>query len=246
MERTISLLSFLVLVYSAQYGEDSVTVKLYDAYVTNSMVQWKEYLDSNANKEPTEKLWYQIMSYYYGYIAYCLGVLKDPSEARIYLERAEVLLKQGEQKHYKQSTVFAYHSALIGYRIALHPLSALIIGQKGMYYAERARNADSLDPFAYVQLGNVFYYTPMLFGGSKEKALQFFYRAIQLYEHHKIVKYNWMYLNTLALTGKYAMELGRHEDAWKVLTKALQVEPRYMWVKDELLPQCEDKRKEKE
>lgn len=245
MERTYTFVVLFFIGASSAYGVDSTTVRLYEAYISNSMVQWKEFLDMNEKKDRlTEQRWSQLLNYYYGYIAYCLGAIKDQGEATRYLERAEELLQYGEQRKYKQSTLYAYRSAFIGYRIALSPLKALTIGRDGRRYAEKAREADGSDPLAYIQLGNVFYFTPSLFGGSKEKALMFFREALHLFEVNGMTEYNWNYLNTLALVGKFAMELEQYELAYELLTKALRVEPRYRWVREELLPQCEQARKE--
>ncbi len=86
--------------------------------------------------------------------------------------------------------------------------------------------------------------TPEFFGGSKKKALEYFTKAVELFESGEDVNpegIDWGYTDALAWQGKAFMELGKYQQAVDVFKKALGVEPDFVWVKHKLLPEAEEK-----
>jgi tetratricopeptide (TPR) repeat protein len=79
---------------------------------------------------------------------------------------------------------------------------------------------------------------PAIFGGSKTKALQYYNKALELFDHQgpEAKKNNWNYLNLLVLAGQIQNELGEVEKAVDHFEEALRIESDFTWVKDELLP----------
>ena len=87
-------------------------------------------------------------------------------------------------------------------------------------------------------MGNIWSNMPELFGGSDEKALKHYKKALEVLEQKSAeeLKNNWMYLNLLALIGQTAQRLATYEKVRRYFEKALKIEPRFLWVKNELLP----------
>lgn len=209
--------------------------EIYEAYVHSDMARWKVVMDKMEASAPlTQAQLLELINYQYGYIGWCLAEDKN-QEAKKYIDKAEAGALLLLKKQYRESQAHAYLAAIYGFRISLSPLKAPVIGPKSLEQAEMAMSKDKQNPFAYLQIGNALYYRPKLFGGSKEKALPYYLKAEQLMAATDI-KDDWNYLNLLALIGVGYLETDQPQKADVYFTKALKLEPRFSWVKDELVP----------
>jgi tetratricopeptide (TPR) repeat protein len=87
-----------------------------------------------------------------------------------------------------------------------------------------------------------------MFGGSKEDAMKNFSKAVSLFEREENIDSlspNWGYLESLAWLGRANTALENYETALYAYNKALNVEPNFMWVKNNLLPNLKKKMSEK-
>lgn len=126
----------------------------------------------------------------------------------------------------------------IGFEIGLSPSKAPFIGSESFSFAEQSLAIDSLNAFAYIQLGNIAFYTPRMFGGSKTEAMQHYNKAINLMKKADIqLNQNWNYLNLLAKTINVYMKFEKYVIAKKICIKTLTFEPDFDWVKNDLYPQ---------
>jgi len=100
------------------------------------------------------------------------------------------------------------------------------------------------NPMGYIQYGNSQFYMPPIFGGSKKEAVEHFIKAEKLMEKDKSKTENdWNYLSLLALIGQSYFAMEDYTNAKIYYDKALTVEPNFLWVKKELLPQLMGKMK---
>ena len=212
--------------------------QVYMAYINGDMGQWKKILSqSQQNNRPTPLQRLERVNYQYGYIAWCIGN-KKMSEAREWISRMDADLDNLEKAGYALSSVYAYKAALYGYRIGINKLQAPFLGPKSSSYAEKAIQTDPSNALGHQQYGNIRYYTPTLFGGSKEDAASSLLKAIQLMETHpEQLQWDWNYLSLLTAVAEMYYETGDRTKALIYLQKALKKEPGYQWVKNELLPQ---------
>jgi len=179
MERTFYLLvfSFVFGVFTS-YGQANYSI--YHAYISGNMNAWKTTLDSLygvPKKTNQEQL--DLINFQYGYIAWCIDNERD-SEATAYLRKAEGLLTQLEKQKINPSMLHAYTAAFVGFKIGLAPYKAPFIGPASADHANQSVLADSTNAFGYVQLGNVAFYTPQVFGGSKTEAINYYLKALYL------------------------------------------------------------------
>lgn len=211
---------------------------IYRAYVIGDMGKWKKTMDSLENVIPkTNKEKLDLINYQYGYIAWCIDKNKD-AEAEVYLEKTQVLLKHLEKQNYSLSMLYAYKAAFIGFEIGISPYKAPFIGSESLRFARQSLALDSQNAFAYVQLGNIAFYTPQLFGGSKSEAMEHYEKAIRIMEEEgKQLLINWNYLNLLATTINAYMKFEKYNNAKNLSVKTLYIEPNFEWVKNELYPQ---------
>ena len=179
----------------------------------------------------------ELTNYQYGYIGWSIGNNKN-KEAYKYLYLAEDNLKILEKARYKASIVNSYRSAFYGFRISLNVLKAPFIGPKSLKCAKLAMKQDEMNPFGYIQYGNCQLYMPGVFGGSKSEALVNFKKAEQIMEHNGLqLAEDWNYLSLLTAIGQSYLKLKNYKLAKFYYDKVLRVEPRFLWVKNELYPE---------
>ncbi len=240
MERKIAWIAVIML-FAQITTSAQADKKIYNAYISGDMGAWKERLDvleNNATASKQERL--NLVNYLYGYIAWSIEQDKE-EEARKYISTAESLLDKLEKKNHQLSTIYAYRAAFVGFEIALARRKAPFLGPKSLEFAENSIKLDSKNSFGYVQLGNIEFYTPALFGGSKEVAMQHYRNAVRIMENNPdSLKNNWNYVNLLATIIQAYMETGQYDKALDYCKKTLQYEPRFDWVKNELYPEVKN------
>lgn len=226
---SLSLLSCCVL------GQNNKSI--YNAYVSGNMTKWKAAMDSvDALKQKNDKAVLDLINYQYGYIAWCIGSNKD-DEAEKYLKKATGNLNKLEQKKYNESMLFAYKAAFVGFEIGLAKYKAPFIGMNSLEYAKKSVSIDASNALGYMQLGNIYFYMPKMFGGSKSLALEHYLKAMKFMESSNEYKTsNWNYLNLLTTIISAHIELNQYEEAKKYCIKTLTIEPGFDWVKNILYP----------
>lgn len=228
----ITVLVLPLLLFSATPAE-----MVYKAYISGNMKQWQRVLsDAQRNTRPTDPQRLERVNFQYGYIAWCIGN-KKYTEAKEWIPRMEADLNQLEKNKTELASVYAYKAALMGYRIGVNKLQAPFLGPKSRDFAELSIKTDPRNPLGHQQYGNIRFYTPFLFGGSKENAATHLLKALELMEARKeSLQWNWNYLSLLTSIAEMYYETGKNERAVSVLRKTLKIEPGYQWVKEELLP----------
>ena len=220
---------------------------IYQAYVSGNMTRWQSIVEQLDQQKPTsnqEKL--NALNYQYGYIAWCISQEKK-DEAKHYLRAAYKTIRNLEKKKYNLSMLYAYKAAFIGFEIGLNPYKAPFIGPQSIEFAKRAKVLDTNNAMAYVQLGNIAYYTPKIFGGDKTLALKHYQRAIQLFETSPTNTINdWNYLNLLVSIIEAYIGIEDYNTAEELCKKALKVEPNFEWVAHNLYPQVKEKQQRHE
>jgi hypothetical protein len=215
----------------------SYKVDIYQAFVTADMTKWKQTIDK-MEKEPTKTsvLLLELVNYQYGYIGWCLGVKRE-KEAQAYLEKAEKSVELLASKSYKPAVMHAYKSMFFGFRVMMAPIKAPILGVKCLNNNETAMKLDKSNPFVVMQYANILYYKPKMFGGSKEEALQYYIKSEKLMEANPaLIENDWNYLNLLATISRIYQQTGQSEKSKAYIEKALQIEPRFTWIKNDRRP----------
>ncbi len=210
---------------------------IYKGFINGNMASWKSTIDSiDAIKSKSNIQLLELINYQYGFIGYSLGK-KNNEQAAKYLKAAKANLKHLEAEKFELSTLYAYKAAFVGFEIGLSPIKAPFIGPNCMEYAQKSLQLDSSNALAILQLGNVSYYAPKVFGGSKTEAIKHYTHALRVMESHRELRTrNWNYLNLLAVLIIAHLEVDQTETARKYCVKALAVEPNFHWVKNNLYP----------
>jgi len=241
MERTKYLLILLAFCsISLLKGQSNSAI--YKGFINGNMASWKSTIDSiDAIKSKSNTQLLELINYQYGFIGYSLGK-KNNEQAAKYLKEAKANVKHLEAEKYELSTLYAYKAAFVGFDIGLSPIKAPFIGPNCMEYAQKSLQLDPSNALAILQLGNVSYYAPKVFGGSKTEAIKHYTHALRVMESHRELRTrNWNYLNLLAVLIIAHLEVDQTEAARKYCVKALAVEPNFHWVKNNLYPKVQKK-----
>ncbi len=212
---------------------------IYIAYISGKIELWTEAiaeLEEKYRRTGSIDILCELTLARYGYIGYSLGV-DNRAEARKHISLAEESIKKLEASPLYASSAYALQAAFYAYRISMAPWRAVFWGQRSMNLIDRAIETDPANPSAWIEHGNAMFYAPAALGGSKEKAVDSYSRAIRLLEANMKESHRWLYLNTLVGLAKSYRETGNRAMARITYLKALDFEPGFRWVKDELLPE---------
>ncbi|MHC1705061.1 MAG: tetratricopeptide repeat protein [Tenuifilaceae bacterium] len=237
MERSKYIIAILFIFFYSNLLA-SYKTEIYDAYISNNMSKWEKVIvEMQLQRNKSNEFRMELINYQYGYIGWCIGIGKN-SLAEKYLLLAEENIEILEEINYKPSLINSYKSAFYGYKIGLNKLKAPFLGLKSLDCAKLAMKLDDKNPFGYIQYGNAQFYMPAIFGGSKTVALEYFKKAEELMELDKEgIKADWNYLSILTLITQSLIATNNYDGAKQYFQKIFEVEPNYLWVKNELYPQ---------
>lgn len=201
------------------------------------MELWKNVIDRmDAVTSKSNSMLLELVNYQYGYIGYCLGYDKK-EEAKKYLDLAIENIEFLELEKYDPAILNAYKSAFYSYKISLNKILAPILGMKSIESARSAIELNKENYFGYIQSGNIRFYMPSSFGGSKKDALEYFLKAKELIEKNPDdTVENWNYMSLLVIIGQSYYYLNNYAAAKKVYENILKLEPGFLYVKNKLYP----------
>lgn len=130
------------------------------------------------------------------------------------------------------SDAYAVLGSLYGLKAIANLSKVIQYGKKSTEYFEKAKALNPENPRVYYLEGIGLFFRPRSFGGGKEKALSNFQTAITFYRKESDNPLSWGYLDCMAFLGFAFEELGKKEDALKVYTSVLELDPGYKWVKE--------------
>ncbi len=241
------LLLLTVGLFEAQGSNNDIEElreQLYESYILGEMDDWEqtmEEMERHYKQLPFSEYLYDLLLARYGYIPYCLDT-DQKDKARKYLNKAEAELEDLFKYDQYKSEAYSLKGAFLGFRISLSPLSAVRLGPRSYKAIDNAVEADPQDPTVWMEMGNTRFYTPSAFGGSKQEAAEYYQRAIDLFEKDLKPNQKWLYLNSLTGLAKSYQYLDKNHLSIRVYEKALRFEPRFKWVKEELLPEAKKRR----
>lgn len=237
MERTKHIIIAFALSLTVAAAQGSAKTNIYQAFITNNMGNWKNTIDvMELKKTNNNELLLELINFQYGYIAWCIGN-KRMDEARFYLDKAFNNLNVLEKNKTYASIVNTYQAAFYGFEIGLAQYKAPYYGLKSIDAAKKALALDAENWLAYIQSGNIQYYMPAVFGGSKSEAMQLYEKALQIIEKDAgNTSENWNYLNLLLQLAEGYAKQEKFDKAIACYEKIINIEPGFLWVKNELYP----------
>jgi len=208
---------------------------IYEAYIQGDITKWETTMKEmeKENLSVNQKL--DMLNYYYGYIGYMIGK-KNNKAANVYIKKGENLVDEILKENPDNAPANAYKGTFIAFKMSMSKLKSVTLGPQSMKYINKAYDLDSKNIQSITDKANLLYYAPGLFGGDKEKALEYYEKAIKAMETNNDTE-NWFYLNLLVTLAKYYQKAGDRTKAISMYKKILEKEPGFKWVRDELYPQ---------
>ncbi len=188
-----------------------------------------------------------LVHYYIGYIQYQMGVVVerlDKDRAVAYLDSAVEQLQIAIDLKKDFADAYALLSSCYGLKIGFSPMKAIILGPKSGSAMKKALELEPGNPRVVLLDAVSKYNTPALFGGSKDKALQGFKQAAELFNkwtESDSLRPSWGREETYAWMGIAYMEREENMLAKKAFEKAMEINPNYGWVKYVLMPKLQNK-----
>jgi len=231
-------LGFIVVLPTLAQVSPEVQPLFYQGYLTATKAPWEqaiEKINQDATLDETQKL-HAIAEAQCGLLIYAFAhqdksayeAVADDLEANL-----EVLLEQDP----KDVTALAKMAQLYGATMGFQSWKAMYLGPKSEKLVDRALQADPETPDVWVQRANSRLFTPAMFGGDIDEAVQCFEKAVQYYEAQANHTQNWRYLDALAWLGQAYQKAEQSTAAIETYQKALEIEPNFGWVKYKLMPQ---------
>lgn len=209
----------------------------YKLYLEENMDEWLIEMNKLSDTASYEEVYQKVMAQY-GYIGYLMSE-KRKKEIRQLLPSAKENVEYLLELNPNSSELFALRAAFIAFDIATHPYKAPVIGIKCIEFIKKSISLDDGHPLGWIMQASMKYYSPPLFGGSKEEGIEIYHKAVKLFKEKNIAEGNWLYLNGITAIGNWYFEQEQFENCKLEFEKALEIEPEFKWVKDELIPKVE-------
>ena len=135
--------------------------------------------------------------------------------------------------------VYALLSSVYGRQISLSGIKGIFLGPKSGNLLKKAEQLAPNNPRVVLSAAIGAFNTPKMWGGSKERALEGFQRAVYLFSQEKPtdpIHPVWGHSETYAWLGIAYMDRDEEDSARTAFEKALEIDPDNGWVKYELLP----------
>ncbi|MDZ7402174.1 MAG: tetratricopeptide repeat protein [candidate division KSB1 bacterium] len=196
--------------------------------------------------EPSSKAW--LVRYYIGLADYRLTSFhfskQNQNQAKPFIDDGIDQLLQCIEAKPDFAEAHSLLSSMYGNKIAVSPFSAMTLGPKAGKEMDKAMALEPHNPRNYLIQAWSAYYTPKMFGGSKEKAKKHFEQAIACFDSFKVADPllpNWGHEEAYAWLGVVQVKDGEFESAKANFEKALEINPEYAWVNYVLLPDLQKK-----
>lgn len=236
---TIGLLLSLTVTQAQDYQ-----AAIYQAYLLDEMDSWKgiiKQMEQDFAQTSDPVLLYDLLETEYGYTGWLVSE-KRKNEAEELMKEVEKHLAWLSDMNMDNARVYSLKGAFYGFQILLEPRRAPKLGRLSMEANEKAMELDPEEPQVWLEKANMEYYRPVVFGGSKRKAVPMYEKAVELFElSSERTKKNWVYINCLAGLGVAYENTRKYSEAGKVYRKILKLEPTFKLVKEGIYPKFQEK-----
>lgn len=136
-----------------------------------------------ANAEKDEWLPFYYCAYGIGRMSY---LLTDKTQVDPMLDRAQALIEKADSLQKDNSEIYTVKSFILSARIMVDPMSrGAQFGPQSGVLLDKAIQLNPENPRPYMMKGNAALYTPVAFGGGKDKAAALLETAIEKYKAFK-------------------------------------------------------------
>ena len=166
----------------------------------------------------------------------------EENKGAAHLKAAVEHLQKATKIDPQAAEAYALLSSAYGRQIGLSPIKGMVLGRRAQQALQKATQLAPDNPRVALCMAIRDFNTPGMLGGSKEKGLQGFQRAAELFaqeEPTNPIRPAWGHSRTYAWLGLAHQDRGELAQARAAFAKALAINPDFSWVKNVLLPELE-------
>jgi len=234
---------FLFTLAPEVFSESAYKRTIYNTFINREMYKWGSIIHATETGKPLttvdQKL--ELVNLYYGYIGHLIGK-KQYDIAENMIKKGEKIIHQVLQVSPRNATAYAYKGSFLGFRMGISKFRTFTLARESIADINKAYALDPQNVQAIIDKGNFLYYTPKLFGGDKDEALEFYLRGSRILERNRDTDQNWVYLNLLTNIALTYEKTGNPDQAIHICQKILRKEPNFRWVRDVFYPRLLDKK----
>ena len=171
-------------------------------------------------------------------VNYLLGRTDDRKQASLRLNSAVEHLRETIRLDPRSAEAHALLSSAYGRQISLNPVKWILLGRKVGKALDKAREIAPDNPRVVLCAALSDYHTPRVLGGSRERGMQGFRRATELFAlgmPADPVLPEWGHSQAWAWLGIAHRDRGEKELARAAFERALEINPEFGWVRNGLL-----------
>lgn len=211
----------------------------YQAYLTTNKSLWKqsvETLQGEYSTDGSNERLYQLTLAEHGLLNATM-VDQDETLFDQHYKKAKKNLETLIEAGYQEGHARALLSSVYGMEMGYSSWKGMFLGAKSGSNLEKAKKLSPTSPLVWQVYANSKLFTPAMFGGDVQEAVEAFEKSVELYEAGQgSTRSNWRYLDALAWLGQAYQKTGKTAQARETYEKALEIEPGFGWVKFVLLP----------
>lgn len=207
--------------------------QLFEGYLAQDLSSWDTFITTANWDQMSDNERTLLINHEYGFIPF-MSDQNDP--------RCRQLLDafwqhiEAHKNVLTPSQYATYTGAAHAFEYLLDKSKIFSDGMQSFKLAKQAVEADPNNPIALSLKGNVDFYAPKLFGGSKKKAMDMFLLSEQLMHNDPMYKYWWNYPAMLLCIAQCYEKMGNKEAAIQKCQQILREYPNFVFVRDEYLP----------
>ncbi len=203
---------------------------IYNSYINQEIDKWEQ-LITEIKKRYKEKgnkqCLFNLISAIYGYTGF-LSSHGTKEEFRKHIEMGDQYIAIMSKKGFYPSRTKALEGAFTAFKIILSPAKAISLGPQSIKSINKAIEIDPSCPYGWVEKANSEYHMPRAFGGSYKSAIEYYNRAIRIFESRADwTQCNWYYLNTILWLAKSYDQINEKEKALQSLRKIKKQAPAF-------------------
>jgi tetratricopeptide (TPR) repeat protein len=232
-------------IYCQEKIDDSIAEAIQAVHKADMQGDFKLYMESHAFFERVINMDADnyLAKYYLAYLEYRLFQFKQRNtkvDVDKYYDTAVELCNNLIDKKKYVSDAETILAGLYMMRLSSNQMEAMTLFPKIEELLTDAESAPENNPRPCIIRGTMQLYTPEAFGGSVDKAIESYTKAIALFEKaKKNDSIYWGYEESLAWLGQAYAKKNMPDKAKELYTKVLKLEPEYRWVKYVLLSALE-------
>lgn len=206
--------------------------KMFNAYLKGDLATWhNELLKYVKNPNLTFADRRDIANYLYGYLGFISEDKSKKSTAHYFMTFFEKYYTEMINSANYKSMGYLYKAGACGIKSKVDG-NVLGNGVKSLSALDDALDADPNNPLAIGFRGNVKFYAPKALGGDKKKALNYFFKAINILSVNTPKVYRWNYRALQLCVVEAYMQLGEKEKAEAYYNKVMKEVPNFARLKN--------------